>query len=264
MQLRLPRPSGVVLMLAVLLSVGCASGEEEAADRSSVRYDIPRSMVPIAQLAEEGDGQANLKMGLAYAGGGEVTVDHEKAFRHFHIAAEANIGEAFYRLGAMYMSGRGTKRDVPHALQWYERAIEAGVVEAASYLSFQYLEGIGLAVDCEQALRLARHAAVRGDAEGQALLGHMYLYGRCAPMDKVIGATWVELAVRNCNTGAARDLSRLYAEGEGVEPDLVTAYMWLKVVFSGDSMKATDLLSVEEAAFAEAAAEKFLSEHCHL
>jgi len=106
----------------------------------------------------------------------------------------------------------------------------------------------------ESALDLVQ-AARSGDPNAQLELGTAYALGRGVPADPVIGYTWLTLAFANGDQQAEsliRELTRklsqseiahirwnlgeMYANGVGVHPDKVTAYMWhLLAEFAGET-----------------------------
>jgi len=100
-----------------------------------------------------------------------------------------------------------------------------------------------------------QQAALSGDPNAQLELGTTYALGRGVPADPVIGYTWLTLAFANGDAQAEsliRELTRklsqseiarirwnlgeMYANGVGVPPDKVTAYMWhLLAEFAGET-----------------------------
>jgi Sel1 repeat len=90
-----------------------------------------------------------------------------------------------------------------------------------------------------------QQAALSGDADAQFKLGTAYAVGRDIPADPVIGYTWLTIAFANGDQQAESAIRQLtlqlsqsqiaqirwnvgemYANGVGVQPDKVTAYMW--------------------------------------
>src|SRR2546425_4104359 len=97
----------------------------------------------------------------------------------------------------------------------------------------------------EAATEPFQQAALSGDPNAQFELGAAYALGRGVPADPVIAYTWLTLAFANGDQQAEsliRELTRklsqseiahirwnlgeMYANGVGVQPDKVTAYMW--------------------------------------
>ena len=107
----------------------------------------------------------------------------------------------------------------------------------------------------EAATEPFQQAALSGDPNAQFELGAAYALGRGVPADPVIAYTWLTLAFANGDQQAeslireltqklsqseiARirwNLGEMYANGVGVPPDKVTAYMWhLLAEFAGET-----------------------------
>ncbi len=107
----------------------------------------------------------------------------------------------------------------------------------------------------EAATEPFQQAALSGDPNAQFELGAAYALGRGVPADPVIAYTWLTLAFANGDQQAEsliRELTRklsqseiahirwnlgeMYANGVGVQPDKVTAYMWhLLAEFAGET-----------------------------
>jgi general secretion pathway protein A len=130
-------------------------------------------------------------------------------------------------------------------------------------------------------------AARSGDPKAQFDLGVAYVNGDGVPQDAVTGYTWLTLAFTNGNKQAEtllRELSRtlntadiarvrwnlgeMYANGIGVRPDKVTAYMWhLLAELSGEtrSRVATARLArsmtTDEKSQAQSRASEWLRKH---
>lgn len=62
-------------------------------------------------------------IGLAYLGGIDVEVDHERALTLIRSAAEAGLPEAMEKLIRMYEAGEGVARDYQAAIAWREKKI---------------------------------------------------------------------------------------------------------------------------------------------
>src|ERR1035437_7858276 len=78
----------------------------------------------LIEQAENGDGVAQLNLGLAYANAfGGLSTDDTKAAYWFRQAAEQGYAEAQYQLGAAYEKGLGElSTDDIQALYWYRKA----------------------------------------------------------------------------------------------------------------------------------------------
>jgi hypothetical protein len=101
--------------------------------------------------AEQGDPQAQYKIGEMYEKGKGAVRDRAKAFEWYTKAAEQGHTKAAYKLGYLYLKGRGTERNYDRALTWLKRASEKKYVRAYFYLGEMYELGHGVLQDFDQA-----------------------------------------------------------------------------------------------------------------
>jgi MSHA biogenesis protein MshM len=132
-----------------------------------------------------------------------------------------------------------------------------------------------------------QQAALSGDPNAQLELGTAYALGRGVPADPVIAYTWLTLAFANGDEQAEsliRELTRklsqseiarirwnlgeMYANGVGVHPDKVTAYMWhLLAEFGGETRsriarsQLDPTMTADQKSEANARAEQWLRRH---
>lgn len=84
--------------------------------------------------ANQGDAQAEYKIGLAYYMGYGVSVDDPVAVGWFQKAADQNQPDAEDWLGFAYENGYGVDKDMSMARTWYGRAAAAGKQSAQKWL----------------------------------------------------------------------------------------------------------------------------------
>ena len=95
------------------------------------------------QLAENGNAEAQYRLGVMYRDGIEVPPDDDMSFSWITKAAEQGYAEAQYHLGTMYaMSRYLNNEEIPPdkemAIEWYIKAAEQGYVEAQINLAMIY------------------------------------------------------------------------------------------------------------------------------
>ena len=124
-------------------------------------------------------------------------------------AAEQGDPEAQYRLGRAYQSGTGVPEDDAEAVAWYLRAADQGYADAQFALGFAYSNGEGVALDDAESLAWFLRAAEQGQDAAQWILGVTYSWGlRGAPrttLRRTCGCTWP--CRRTTGTIAARSTS---------------------------------------------------------
>jgi TPR repeat protein len=156
---------------------------------------------------------------------------------------------------------------------------------AQTLSGIRVLEQNGGPPDGGEATTSFQHAVLSGDPNAQFELGAAYALGRGVPADPVTGYTWLTLAFANGDRQAEtliRELTRklnqseiarirwnvgeMYANGVGVHPDKVTAYMWhLLAESAGETRRARSQLAStmtdDERSEARARASQWLRKH---
>jgi len=92
----------------------------------------------IRRLAEEGDADAQNRLGDAYSKGEGVPQDHAESAKWHSKAAEQGRAEAQYSLGVQYFAGEGVPNDWSEAAKWFARSAEQGNAESQFYLGYIY------------------------------------------------------------------------------------------------------------------------------
>ena len=110
------------------------------------------------------------------------------------------------------------------------KAAEGGDLEAQHYLGACYATGDWDGPKDEaEAIKWYTKAAESEHAESQYDLGWMLILGEGTEKDIAKGVWWMEQAVRNGDTYAARVLSDIYRKGLfGIEADFGKADFWNK------------------------------------
>lgn len=76
--------------------------------------------------AENGNTDAQFKLGNLYLNGEGVEQDNFEALRWFTLAAEADNANAQYNIAIMYLNGMGVVKDPAQAVEWFVKAAENG------------------------------------------------------------------------------------------------------------------------------------------
>lgn len=154
--------------------------------------------------------------------------DFKRAYEILLPLAEQGNPDAQITLGIMFDYGQGVAKDDAQATGWYRKAAMQGMPAVQHNLGVKYFEGIGIGKDYTEAARWWRMAAKLGFAESQYSLGEMYAYGIGAPKQEDEAAGWYRLAAGQGHALAQYRLGVLYAAGRGVELDHAQAYRWLE------------------------------------
>lgn len=118
---------------------------------------IPESMM---RLAEEGDAEAQYKVGIAYCLGHDgVAVDYGEAAAWFRKAVDLGFLPAKRELGIMHLTGDGVEVDAAKAYAYLSEAAKAMDPNAMYHLALMYEQGVGVEVDLYEAVKLLAYAA---------------------------------------------------------------------------------------------------------
>lgn len=122
----------------------------------------------IKSLAEKGNADAELQMGLRHTSIAWGVKDDKLAVQWFEKAAQHNQIEAQYRYGMALLEGRGAVQDYKTAFYWLEKAATKGHAQAQSALGEMYNAGIAVKGDAERAYLWFNLAAAQGEASAAA------------------------------------------------------------------------------------------------
>jgi len=104
------------------------------------------------RAADQGDVEAQYKLGEMYAIGEGLMPDAGESAKWFRRAAEDGHAQAQSSLGSMYYEGRGVPESNAEALRWWRMAADQGNSGAEYSLGIMYEHGVGVAIDYAQAL----------------------------------------------------------------------------------------------------------------
>ncbi|TNF49794.1 sel1 repeat family protein [bacterium] len=145
------RNKGIGLWIALLVFCACISLTTicQAANVSDghvafARKDYAEAMEILKPFAEQGDTQAQVKVGFMYFYGEGVDQDYRKASFWLSHAAEKENPIALTMLAKMYNYGWGVEEDPARAFTLCKRAAKNGYADAQAHLGILYAEGLGV------------------------------------------------------------------------------------------------------------------------
>lgn len=127
-----------------------------------------------AQLAEQGDAEAQFQTGRYYAQGQGVAQNYRQAAHYWLLAAKQHHAGAQMYLGTLFEKGLEVPQDHVKAAQCYQTAVNQDLAEAKVRLAMLYMQGQGVAQDPKKAIALFIQAAEQGDAAAEYNLGIAY------------------------------------------------------------------------------------------
>ena len=164
-------------------------------------------------IAEDGDDEALLALGILYKQGYGVEQSDEIAFKLFlRSARQGNpIARAF--VGHCYKSGVYVGANVTEAIKWYELSAKGHYVEGYHFLN-QLCYQLG---DFEKVLYWTKRFVEYGCAEAIHNLGKLYILGEIVEKDMSQGFDLIHQASGMGFPPALYDCGLCYINGYGVE-----------------------------------------------
>jgi len=111
-----------------------ASTDLQAVELAVRQRNFEKAAALLKRLANEGNAEAQYRLGALYRTGRGVKADHAKAAHWFEKAALQGHKDAQYNIGVMYARGWGVKADRARAREWLEKASGQGHHRATAYL----------------------------------------------------------------------------------------------------------------------------------
>lgn len=171
----------------------------------------------LKKFAKKGHSWAHLRLGDYYMSGKGVKASHDKARRHYEVAAEMGVPHGMFSAGCRYMNGQGCESNPSKAQKYFEDAISQDHPIAMSNLAVMYATGLipGEPVPMERARVLYGRAAVAGNLPAAYMYGKMCLEGQGGVVDLDSALRWLTVAaeifpVIDCNFEALVDLGKYY------------------------------------------------------
>ncbi len=226
------------------------------------KRDFAEALKWYRSAGDKGFAAAQFNLGLAYELGRGVPADERQAFKYYLMAAEQGYAAAQFNVGNMYSTGRGVAQDLFEANLWYKQAAEKGIVEALLNLGVAYEAGRGVKKDELQAARWYKQAADRGLPSAQYNLGVLFEDGRGVAKNEITAAGLYQSAAEQGYPPAQNNFGVMLADGRGgLAKDPVQAYVWLNLaVENGSTPAARDFVAKALTPDQLAAATRLLAE----
>ncbi len=123
--------------IALVLSIVCLAAPVWADFQAGMdgynRKDYATASREWRPLAEQGDADAQYRLGVLYANGYGVPQDYVQAGQWYDKAAAQGNTIAQYNVGRLYFEGLGVPKDYVQAYKWYYLAGENGHKKATAY-----------------------------------------------------------------------------------------------------------------------------------
>src|SRR3954447_3664781 len=126
----------LLLMLSLLTLAGADSAKSPTELEKVLKESLPK--------AEQGDAEAQYKVGLAFYASCNDAEHFAKAIPWFRKAAEQDFGLAQFKLGVCYSRGEGVEKDLEQSVRWNRAAAKNSIPEAEFNMGTFYQKGEGV------------------------------------------------------------------------------------------------------------------------
>ena len=201
-----------------------AIGEEYFYGRKGKDISYKDAIEWYRKAAEQGDVDAQNKLGHCYYNGNGVSQSYVEAAKWYRKAAEQGDVNAQFNLGCCYYRVEAFEE----ATKWYRKAAEQGDAVAQRNLGFCYYNGNGVAQSYEEAVKWYRKAAEQGDVDAQNSLGDWYYNGNGVAQSYEEAVKWYRKATEQGYAVAQCNLGFCYEEGNGVAQSYEEAVKWYR------------------------------------
>lgn len=201
--------------VALCASLACATGGEPVAPTPDAtpavaadgekQADPVRVFTRVKALADQGNVEAKMQLGVLYNKGIGTPADSKRACELFREAADAGLSEGQAATGICLM--QGPNPDGRQAEQWLLLAAEQSTPGAQYNLALLHLKGIGVEANRTKGMRWARRAAVLDHAQAQELV---------RALDKSATDAWFVLPAPEDPARYTGDKSGSVMQGKGV------------------------------------------------
>jgi TPR repeat protein len=204
--------------------------------------DHQNALTLVLPYAENGVPFAQYVVGAIMDGGfGNPEKKPEEAVKWYLRAAEKGHPEAQAALARNYEEGRGTMQDFVQARRWYLAATEQDIREASYGLAVLESRGLGGPKDSAGAATHSRRAAEQGHTNAQVFLANLLSSDDDVPRNHIEAVKWYREAAQTGHPEGQLGLGIAYRDGNGVEADIVIAYVWLSIAAKNPQIHIIDV-----------------------
>lgn len=214
------------------------------------------------KAAKDGSAAAMFSLGAAYYNGDGVNSDDVTSCAWFLLAQEAGYPQAddavsratsenaarpiqaAEKIGEMYLNGGELPKTPDKALKWYRKAADGGVQEAAVNAAALLIGVDPTADEYAEARKRCESAAKRDYGPAAFCMAVIYRRGLGVTQDATESAKWLIRAANLGHPKAMLQLGEAYWKGDGVKPNLISAYTWIWMAYK---LQATGAQQDEEA-----------------
>ncbi len=250
-KMKLSRNSFLFSTLCLLTSLFChgiwchdvRAASYEEGKQAYLAKDYELALAILKPLAENGDSQAQITLGVMHDFGYGVDKDATEAMRWYIKAAEQGIPVIQHDVGVKYFEGQGVKQDYSRAAYWWEQSASSGLVDSQFNLGLLYYRGINFEIDYQKASSLFTSAAEQEHPHAQYSLAVMHAFGQGFDKDYKKALYWFRKSAAQNVAQAQFNLGVFYENGYGLEKDLASAKKWYELAAASGLSEAESKLA---------------------
>jgi len=216
------------LVAAIFIPVVLSAQTFEEGMAAYQEKDYQKAHEILLPLAEQGNSQAQITLGIMYENGQGVAKDPSKALDWYIKAASQGIPVVQHDVGVKFFKGIGARQDYLQAAKWWRMAADAGLSDSQFNLGLMYYRGLGVGKDLQEARELFQHAAEQGHSHAQYSLAVMYAFGQGVEKDYAQALTWFQKSANQGVAQAQYNLGIFYENGYALEKDEKKAREWYR------------------------------------
>jgi len=192
----------ILCIATILLLCSSVARADALKDGAEAQYNgnYAQALELLLPIAEEGNAEAQVALGLMYAKGQGVTRNYQEVLKWFRLAAAQGNVEAQFRLGAMYAKGKGVTQDYQEAVKWFQILAAQGNAQGQYKLGLMYRSGQGVAQDNVHAhmwFILAENQGVRAAKKKRVKIAQMMTSSQIVDAQRM-ARDCVEKHYQNC------------------------------------------------------------------
>ena len=207
-----------------------------------IKRDSEKAIYWLKLAAQQGKTAAQYNVACCYLNGLGVPQDKITAVMMFNEAAKNGDLDAMNNLAGCCMRGDGTSKDQGLAARYYKQAAEQSHAKAQYNYGECLFNGYGVPKDQGEAVKWYKQAAEQGDPDGQYSYGWCLLNGTGVPKDPVTAKEMLELAAEQHHTAAEKELGYCYTNGTGTFKNFAIAAKYFGKAAADGDKEAAELL----------------------
>jgi len=219
----------VFIFLFFLCSTPLFAASYEEGKQAYLKKNYALALEILKPLAEEGDSQAQITMGLMYDYGHGVEKSPAESIKWYRMAAEQGVPLVQHDIGVKYFQGQGVEQNYLEAAKWWELSSNAGISDSQFNLGLMHYRGIGIPKDYVKAAKLFEAAAEQGHGNAQYSLAVMYAFGQSKNKDYATALMWFNKSADQNIAQAQFNLGVFHENGYGVAKDVNKAKEWYQL-----------------------------------